>query len=64
MQWTFSFRPQQDTDTRHSTPPVHTRHVHDLEAALAASIGRNFDVLSRQFRKAWSKAQRTDPPRS
>jgi hypothetical protein len=28
--------------------------VHDLEAALAASIGRHFDVLSRRFREAKS----------
>jgi len=45
---------QRDADTRRSNPPVHSHHVHDLEAALAMSIGRNFDVLSRCFREAQS----------
>ncbi len=45
---------QRDTESRRSNPPVHTHHVHDLEAALATSIGRNFDFLSRRFRDVWS----------
>lgn len=45
---------QRDVETARSNPPVHAHHVHDLEAALAASIGRNFDVLSRCFREAQS----------
>jgi len=49
---------QRDTDSRRSNPPVHTHHVHDLEAALAASIGRNFDFLSRRFRDVGSSSSR------
>lgn len=58
----FSLR--RTSNSQRSKPPVRAHHVRDLEAALAASIGRNFDVLSRQFRETWSKTQRTDSPRS
>ncbi|MFB6278203.1 MAG: hypothetical protein ABEK75_01735 [Salinibacter sp.] len=48
---------QRDTNAHSSTPAVRTHHVHDLEAALGASIGRSFDVLSRQLRDAHSKSR-------
>lgn len=47
---------QRDTECSRSNPPVHRHHLHDLEAALAASIGRNFDFLSRQFREVQSES--------
>lgn len=53
---------QRDTDSQRSNPPVHTHHVHDLEAALAASIGRNFDFLSRRFRDVGSSPSRQSSP--
>ena len=46
---------QRDTTSHSSKPAVRPHHVHDLEAALGASIGRSFDVLSRQLRDAHSK---------
>ncbi|MCS4193632.1 hypothetical protein GGP50_001854 [Salinibacter ruber] len=52
---------RRDTETQRSNPPVHTHHVRDLEAALGASIGRNFDVLSRRFRDVQSPSSSRSP---
>jgi hypothetical protein len=43
----------QRTASYASRQTLRSHHVHDLKGALGASIGRNFDVLSRTFWKLY-----------
>lgn len=59
------FRPARSprSDSPSSPRTLRRHHVRDLEAALGTSIGRTFDVLSRQFRGARDQCSRLERSR-